>query len=414
MSRIAIVGAGISGLTAAYYLRKLHDLTLFEAADYIGGHTNTIPVARPGGPDDLVDTGFIVFNDWTYPRFIRLLNELGVASRPTEMSFSVTCERTGLEYAGNTLNSLFAQRRNIVRPSFHRMLYDVVRFYRRAPALLRGAGPGPSLREYLHAGRYSREFIDQHIIPMGAAIWSANPGEFTDIPARFFVQFFVNHGMLNLFRRPVWRTIVGGSQAYIPPLTAAFRDRIRLSCPVLAVERGVAGVDVTHAGGRERFDSVILALHSDQALRILADPSPAEHAILGAVGYLANETVLHTDISRMPSRRRAWASWNYRLPAQPDQRPTLTYNMNILQGLSTPSTYLVSLNQSGAIDPRAILRTLEYHHPVFTPAAVAAQQRWREISGTNRTYYCGAYWGYGFHEDGVASGLAVADQLKNP
>ncbi len=411
MSRIAIVGTGISGLTAAYYLRNLHDLTLFEAADYVGGHTNTIRVERPGGPD-LVDTGFIVFNDWTYPRFIRLLNEIGVASRPTEMSFSVACERTGLEYAGKTLNSLFAQRRNLVRPSFHRMLYDIVRFYRRAPALLRDTGPGPSLREYLHAGRYSREFIDQHIIPMGAAIWSANPGEFADIPARFFVQFFVNHGMLNLFRRPVWRTIVGGSQAYIPSLTAAFRDRIRLSCPVIGVERGESGVELTHAGGRERFDSVILALHSDQALSLLADPSPAERAILGAIGYLANETVLHTDVTRMPTRRGAWASWNYRLPAQPDQRPTLTYNMNILQGLSTPTTYLVSLNQSGAIDPSAILRTLEYHHPVFTPAAVAAQQRWREISGTNRTYYCGAYWGYGFHEDGVASGLAVADQLK--
>ncbi|TVR64263.1 MAG: FAD-dependent oxidoreductase [Candidatus Competibacteraceae bacterium] len=407
---IAIIGTGISGLTAAWHLHREHRLTIFEANDYIGGHTNTVE-AEFWGKTYAVDTGFIVYNDWTYPNFIELLAQLGVASQPTLMSFSVRCERTGLEYNGQDLNTLFAQRFNLFRPSFHRMLRDILRFNREAPALLEGDCE-ISLNDYLREQRYGREFIEQYIIPMAAAIWSAEPGLMGEMPARFFVQFFKNHGLLSVSQRPQWRVIQGGSRNYVGPLTAPFRDRIRLNCPVEWIRRQPHHVQVkTRHGPVERFDEVVIATHSDQALRLLADPAPREREILGAIPYQENEAVLHTDTRLLPRRKRAWAAWNYHLAAQPQTRVAVTYNMNILQNLDAPVTFCVTLNPSEAIDPARILYRTTYHHPVFTDAGVRAQARRNEISGINRTWYCGAYWSYGFHEDGVNSGLAVADGL---
>lgn len=407
---IAIIGTGISGLTAAWQLHRKHRLTIFEANDYIGGHTNTVE-AEFWGKTYAVDTGFIVYNDWTYPNFIQLLDQLGVASRPTLMSFSVRCERTGLEYNGQDLNTLFAQRFNLFRPSFHRMLRDILRFNREAPALLEGDCE-VSLNDYLRQQRYSREFIEQYIIPMAAAIWSAEPELMGEMPARFFVQFFKNHGLLSVNQRPQWRVIQGGSRNYVGPLTAPFRDRIRLNCPVEWIRRQPNHVQVkTRHGPVERFDEVVIATHSDQALRLLADPTPREREILSAIPYQENEAVLHTDTRLLPRRKLAWAAWNYHLAAQPQTRVAVTYNMNILQSLDAPVTFCVTLNPSEAIDPARILYRTTYHHPVFTDASVRAQARRAEISGVNRTWYCGAYWSYGFHEDGVNSGLAVADSL---
>ena len=407
---IAIIGTGISGLTAAWHLHREHRLTIFEANDYIGGHTNTVE-AEFWGKTYAVDTGFIVYNDWTYPHFIELLAQLGVASQPTLMSFSVRCERTGLEYNGQDLNTLFAQRFNLFRPSFHRMLRDILRFNREAPALLEGDCE-ISLNDYLREQRYSREFIEQYIIPMAAAIWSAEPGLMGEMPARFFVQFFKNHGLLSVSQRPQWRVIQGGSRNYVGPLTAPFRDRIRLNCPVEWIRRQPNHVQVkTRHGPVERFDEVVIATHSDQALRLLADPTPREREILGAIPYQENEAVLHTDTRLLPRRKLAWAAWNYHLAEQPQTRVAVTYNMNILQNLDAPVTFCVTLNPSEAIDPARILYRTTYHHPVFTDAGVRAQARRAEISGVNRTWYCGAYWSYGFHEDGVNSGLAVADGL---
>ena len=408
--KIAIIGTGISGLTAAWQLHREHDLMVFEANDYIGGHTHTVDV-EVGGRSHAVDTGFIVFNDWTYPNFIDLLEQLGVASQPTLMSFSVRCERTGLEYNGENLNTLFAQRRNLFRPSFHRMIRDILRFNREALALL-DDHRDLSLEAWLREGNYSREFSEHYILPMAAAIWSAEPGLMGAMPAQFFVRFFKNHGLLSVNDRPQWRVIRGGSRAYVEPLIAPFRDRIRLNCPVEWVRRHPTHVQVKPWGGPvERFDEVIIATHSDQALRLLADPTPRERQILGAIPYQENEVVLHTDTRLLPRRQRAWAAWNYHLPAQPRDRVAVTYNMNILQSLDAPETFCVTLNRSDVIDPARILYRTTYHHPVFTEAGVRAQACRDEISGVNRTWYCGAYWSYGFHEDGVNSGLAVARGL---
>ena len=413
--KIAVVGTGIAGMVAAYLLHREHDVTVFEAADYIGGHTNTLDVTV-GGRSYAVDTGFIVFNDWTYPNFITLLSRLGVESQPSDMSFSVKCERTGLEYNGTSLNTLFAQRRNLVRPSFYRMIFDILRFNREAVSLLDQPGPGPSLGEYLDRHCYSQEFVEQYIVPMGAAIWSASHDNMRGFPARYLVQFFKNHGMLSVDDRPQWRVIKGGSQRYAEKLVAPFRSRILLNSPVESIGRFPDFVEIRASLDRReyralRFDHVIIGAHSDQALAMLADPSPKEKEILGAMRYQDNEAVLHTDVSLLPRRKLAWAAWNYHLlPVQPD-RAVVTYHMNRLQGLAAPCEFCVTLNHTQAIDPARILRRINYHHPVYSPESVAAQRRHREISGLNRTSYCGAYWGYGFHEDGVKSALEVCKQF---
>jgi uncharacterized protein len=403
--KIAIVGSGIAGNVVAHRLNRRHDITVYEAAGHSGGHTHTHSVEQDGRRYE-VDTGFIVFNDRTYPSFVALLDELGVASQESSMSFSVRNEVSGLEYSPATLNSLFAQRRNLLRPSFLGTVCDILRFNREAPALLAEPGGELPLGELLLRGSYSRSFIDHYVIPMGAAIWSTDPAAMFNFPARFFVRFLHNHGMLTLNDRPVWRTIRGGSARYVEKLTAPFRERIRLNAPVEWIRRMPGGVIVKARGAPAlRYDAVFLGCHSDQALRVLADPSAIEREVLGAIPYQANEAVLHTDIRLLPRRRRAWAAWNYHV-LPPERGPiALTYNMNILQRLNAPTPFLVTLNRTDAIDPARIIKRITYQHPLFTPASVAAQARQRELNGTGATYYCGAWWGNGFHEDGVTSAL---------
>ncbi len=410
--RIAVVGSGISGLVAAHRLQHSCDLSIFEAGDYVGGHTHTIDVEQDG-QSYAVDTGFIVYNEKNYPHFTRLLGELGIDTQPTEMSFSVQCEHSGLEYNGTSINKIFAQRSNLLRPSFHRMLREIVRFYRQAPELLEGEDSSTTLGEYLERGQFGREFIEQHIIPMGAAIWSSAPNGMFDFPARTFAQFFHNHGFLQWKGRPQWRVVCGGSHQYVRALTAPLTERIHTNAPVRSIRRFSDGVDVEIAGQpAQRFDEVIIATHSDQALRLLADPTEQERAILGAIRYQQNETVLHTDAALLPKKRRAWASWNYYLPAAGSSTPTGTYNMNILQSLSSRQPFCVSLNRQDEIDERHVVQRMTYHHPIYDLPALDAQKRRGEISGVQRTHYCGAYWGYGFHEDGARSGIEVAEAIE--
>ena len=398
-ARIAVVGGGVSGLVAAHLLHPEHDVTVFEAGAYAGGHTNTIEVGTARGPL-AVDTGFIVFNERNYPRFEALLGELGVASQPSDMSFGVS--DGDFEYASTSPNGLYAKRSHLLSPAFQRMVADVPRFQRSARALL--ASPEePSLREWLAGLGLCDAFVERVIVPQAAAVWSADPAQMWAFPARFLVEFFDNHGMLGLRGRPRWRTVTGGSARYVEALTAPFADRIRLRTPVCAIERFADRVEVTPAGGEpEAFDEVVIAAHADQALALLADPTPAEREILGAFPYQANEAVLHTDRRLLPRRRRAWASWNYHLVADAGGPATVTYHMNRLQSLDADEQYCVTLNRTEAIDPARIIRRIAYAHPVYTVEGQAAQGRYEEIGARNRTHYCGAYWGWGFHEDGVA------------
>ena len=410
--KVAVVGTGIAGNVAAYKLRAEHDITVFESADRVGGHTHTVDVEW-GGTRYSVDTGFIVFNDWTYPQFIALLDELGVASQPTSMSFSVSCERTGLEYNGTSLRTLFAQRRNLLRPRFYRLLADIVRFGRDAGALL-ASDADCSLERFVAAHGYGADFVDQYLVPMTAAIWSAAPSAVLTMPARFLLRFFANHGMLSLDRRPQWRTIVGGSQRYVDKLVAGHRARIRTACGVTAVTRVAHGVSLRTAKTElEHFDAVFLACHSDQALALLTDASAAEREVLGAIRYQSNDVVLHTDEALLPRCRRAWASWNYRVPRAVRERPLVTYHMNALQSLMAPVQFCVTLNDGGRVAADRVLRRFRYDHPVFDVAAVAAQRRHAEIDGVRNTYFCGAYWRNGFHEDGVVSALAAVEHFND-
>lgn len=406
LMRIGIVGGGISGLVAGYLLHTDHEITLFEAEKYVGGHTHTVDV-EVEGERQAVDTGFIVYNDWTYPNFIKLLDRLGVATQPTSMGFSVRCDRSGIEYSGNTLSSLFAQRSNLFRWRFYRMIRDILRFNRQAQRVLETAAADLSVGDYLTSERYGVEFREQYFLPMASAIWSCPPGDLLGFPMRFIVEFYRNHGLLSVVNRPTWRVIQGGSRNYVGPLTRGFHERIRIGCPVAKVVRADDGVTITTATGDERFDEVILACHSDQAQRMLADASPVEEELLSAFRYQANAVVLHTDPSVLPRRRAAWASWNYHLAPGETSAATVTYNMNILQRLRTRHVFNVTLNETSRIDPRRILDTFEYSHPVFTTRKRAAQLRHGELIRHRRTSYCGAYWGSGFHEDGVNSALAV-------
>jgi uncharacterized protein len=409
-SRVAIVGAGIAGLTVAHLLHDRHAVTVFEAGSYAGGHTNTIRVDLPGETLD-VDTGFIVFNDRNYPNFERLLATLGVVSQPSVMSFSVSAVAEDFEYAG-TPRGLLAQPGNLTRPAFVRMIREYLRFNRDAQALLRSGDDRTSLGDWLAGLRYSDGFIRRLIVPQAAAVWSADPDQMWSFPARFLVTFFHNHGMLSLRDRPQWRTVTGGSARYVEALTAPFADRIRLGTPVDAVQRLDDHVLVTPRGGEpERFDEVVLATHADQSLSMLADASDREHEILGAIPYQPNEAVLHTDRALLPRRRAAWSSWNYHLLDEPGGTSTVTYHMNTLQRLASSSELCVTLNRTGAIDPARVIATIPYEHPVFTPRGWEAQKRHGEISGTRRTHYCGAYWRWGFHEDGVVSALRVGERF---
>jgi predicted NAD/FAD-binding protein len=409
--KIAIVGAGISGLVAAHVLQQHHDVTLFEADDYAGGHTHTVRVETEAGAWD-VDTGFIVHNDRNYPNFQRLLAELGVATQPSDMSFGVSDPIGDFEYNGASPNGLYAKRRHLVTPSFQRMVADLVRFNRAARLLLAADGSahdGPSLRAWLEHHRFSRPFIERLIVPQAAAVWSADPRQLWSFPARFLIEFFDNHGMLGLRDRPRWRTVTGGSRRYVDAIVARLGEpRVRLSTPVRAIARHEEHVELTFAtrAQPERFDHVVIAVHSDQALRLLADPSEREHELLGAIPYQPNDVTLHTDRGLLPRRRRAWASWNYHLLEREVGRPTVTYHMNRLQSLRADRELLVTLNREADVRAEHVLGRFRYEHPVFTADGVAAQRRWAELDATApRTSYCGAYWGWGFHEDGVVSAL---------
>jgi uncharacterized protein len=413
---VAIIGSGISGMAAAWRLHKQHEITLFEANTAIGGHTATVEVETLG-KTWAIDTGFIVYNDWTYPQFSRLLREIGVASQDSNMSFSLSCERSGLEYNGTSLNTLFAQRRNLLNVPFLRMLAEILRFNGLAPRLLNTSEDNLTLGAYLHRQNYSERFIHNYIVPMGRAIWSATEAALLAFPAKFFIDFFQRHGFLNINNRPQWRTISGGSRVYAEKLTAPFKERIRLLTPVHKIARTAQGIQLYLAQGlMERYDAVVLACHADQALRLLADASPAESRILGAFPYQKNQVSLHTDSGVLPRSRLARAAWNYHRLRDAQQPLALTYDMNTLMTIDAPMRFLVSLNLQQKIDSKKVLREFTYEHPVYTPSAVQAQGAYQQISGISSerpgTFYCGAYWGYGFHEDGLVSGYRAAAQVE--
>lgn len=414
--KIAVVGSGISGLTCAHRLSANHEVSVFEAGPRVGGHTATVDV-QLGTRRYAIDTGFIVFNDWTYPNFIALLDELGVSSKPTAMGFSVMDPVSGLEYSGTNLDTLFAQRRNLLSPGFLAMVRDILRFNRESVADLESGrlDEGETLRQYLARNHYSERFADHYLVAMGSAIWSSDCSTILDFPAGFFLRFFKNHGLLSVKNRPQWRVIEGGSREYLRPLCARFEQRIRTDCPVQSVLRKPGGgVELLLPGGeRQQFDQVVLATHSDQALAMLASPSAAERDILGAIPYCRNEVVLHTDTRLLPRQRKTWSSWNYAL-TDAGRAAVVTYNMNILQGITAPETFCVTLNNSAGINPHKVLGRFEYEHPVFSLAGMAAQSRWGEINGVADTWFCGAYWHNGFHEDGVVSALRVAESIDAP
>ena len=410
---VAVVGSGIAGLTVAAELNAQHRVTVYEAAGWAGGHSHTVEV-DDGGRPLAVDTGFIVCNDWTYPHFLAMLRRLGVATQPSSMSFSLQHEAAGLEYNGTSLDTLFAQRRNLLSPSFLRMIADILRFNREAPRFLAGGDERTTLGDWLAAERYGAPFVTHYVVPMGRAIWSAEERALLGFPARFFIDFFRRHGFLSVNDRPQWRAVRGGSREYVRALTAPFVSRIRLGTPVESVRRLPGEVVVrTRRGELERHHAVVLACHADTALALLADASEAEREILGSFPYQSNAVLLHTDTRLLPRAPRARAAWNYHLRAAPHAGCAITYDMNVLQSLATRRRYLLSLNLADRIDPAQLLAEFEYAHPVYTPAGVAAQRRHGEVSGVRRTFYCGAYWRYGFHEDGVVSGLAALAQFAH-
>ena len=401
VSKIAVVGAGISGLTAAYLLSRQHDVTVFEANDYLGGHADSHEIIFDNVPY-IVDTGFIVYNDRTYPNFVHLLEQLNCRGISTEMSFSM--KKGDLEYNGHNVDTLFAQRRNLLRPGFLAMLKDIIRFNRVALSI--ADDDERSIAEYLADEKFGSRFGDDYLLPMASAIWSTGTDSIASFPIRSLVTFFDNHGLLSLGNRPQWKSVEAGSQRYVNAIAAQLH-RYHLAAPVESITRSEQAVILKAHGERYLFDEVVIATHSDQALRMLTDPSKHEQKILGSILYEENEAVLHTDASLMPRSRKAWASWNYHIADNTTNKATLTYNMNILQQHQSPEHLLVTLNASDQIDPARVLKVRKYHHPVFNQSTQAAQKRHADISGPRRTHFCGAYWRYGFHEDGVISALRV-------
>ena len=410
--KIAVIGGGISGNLAARILSSKHEVVLFEANDYLGGHTKTIDVDTPWGVRT-IDTGFMVFNRPNYPNFCDMLQRLGVASRESDMSFSVQCQQSRLEYSGESLNTLFAQRSNLWRPKFYQLLRDILRFNRESSSLLQGENCQLTMGDYLRQHSYSQTFVRQYLVPMAAAIWSATPRAVETFPARFIIAFFANHQLLQTRGHPMWRTIEGGARSYVKELIAPLIDRVRLNCPIEKVIRHEDRVEVLARDGQsETFDQVVLATHADQSLRILSDADKTEQDILGSFTFQANDVVIHHDTSLLPATRRAWASWNYHVAADPDRPASVTYDLTRLQGLQTPEPICLSLNRSQDVDSTKQLARFSFSHPVFNANALAAQRRWGEINGQRRTWFAGAYWGNGFHEDGVNSALAITEKFN--
>ncbi|MBO6514721.1 MAG: FAD-dependent oxidoreductase [Phycisphaerales bacterium] len=408
--RVAIIGAGISGLVTAYLLIQRHDITLFESRTRIGGHTNTIQVPTDQGTLP-VDTGFIVYNEHNYPLFTELLSQLKVQTQPSDMSFSVQCERTGLEYNGSSLNQLFARRRNLVSPAHWKMIKDILRFNKHAE-LLHDRGRSTTVQDYVQEHGFSEAFLTNYLIPIGASLWSCPSGTFRNFPIRFVIDFLRNHGMLQGKGRPEWRVVKGGSSSYIDPLTEPFADRIVTGSKIERVDRHGDRVEIHFEGSESRaFDHVVFACHSDQALSLIQEPTPTEHEILSAFPYQSNRTILHTDTRVLPKRKRAWGSWNYHIRRDNPDAVAITYLMNKLQSIESETQYCVTLNEHDRIHPDKIIKDLTYHHPIFTQERDQAQSRHHELIGPNRTSFCGAYWGYGFHEDGVRSGVRVAEHF---
>lgn len=410
--KIAVIGSGISGLTTAYLLRNKHDVTLYEKNDYLGGHTATKSVELAGKIYN-IDTGFIVFNDWTYPRFIALLNQLGVASQPTLMGFSVFDKQGTFQYSGENLSGLFSDRKQIFSLSHWRMLKDIVRFNKESIKDWQAGkiADDDSLESYLQKNNYSKVFRERYLIPMGAAIWSTCYKQMLDFPAQFFIKFFHNHGLLSINNRPTWRVIKGGSKEYIAPILKKLTGSVKLAEGVKRVERADDSVTIVTDGGSEVFDQVVFACHGDEALALLESPTEDEQNILGALKFKNNSVVLHTDTSWLPSKERTWSSWNYCLDDNREALPIVTYNMNILQGIQSPSTFCVTLNAESMIDYSKVLGRFNYSHPQFDLKAIDAQNRWHQIGGKNNSWFAGAYWFNGFHEDGVRSAERVAEAL---
>jgi predicted NAD/FAD-binding protein len=413
MKKIAIIGSGISGLTSAYLLSKKHQVTVFEKNDYIGGHTATVDIEKEGKPYS-IDTGFIVFNDKTYPNYLALLDEIGIGKQATEMSFSVHNRQTGLEYNGHNLNTLFAQRRNLFRPKFWSLVTEILRFNKLCKSIYQEENyqSGMTLGEFLSNNHFNDFFAEHYILPMGAAIWSSSLEQMEDFEFRFFVQFFHNHGLLDIKDRPQWYVVPNCSRSYLKPLCAPFKDSIKLNANISSITRQDGKVQLHFTDAEtEEFDEVVIACHSDQALALLADPSEKETTILSAMPYSENSVILHTDTRLLPDRTTAWASWNYQLSQDRSKAASVTYNMNILQGLKSKHTFCVTLNQKAVIDPKTILREFTYHHPIFSSESIQAQKSRSEICGHQHTHFAGAYWHNGFHEDGVRSGVEVAQRF---
>lgn len=408
--RIAVVGSGIAGLGASWLLSRRHEVVLYEAQARLGGHVHTHTVEREHG-SYAIDSGFIVFNPENYPLLTRLFAQLGVESQPTTMSFSVHDDGNGLEYNAGTLAGLFCQPRNLVSPAFWRMLRDLTRFYRQSPALLDGNDPGPTLGDYLKEHGYSDLFVRDHLVPMASALWSSPAAQVLEFPARYLVQFMANHHMLQASDRPTWRVVRGGSASYVRAMAAGWRVQVRSGDTVRAVRRVDEGVGVRSEQGIDTFDHLVLACHADHALALLQDASDAERDVLGAFAFQRNDTVLHTDARLLPRSRRAWAAWNAHVPAADDGQCTVSYCMNLLQSIDAPEPFIVTLNRSDAIAPEHVIARMQYEHPVYTHASVAAQARHTEIDNIDRISYCGAYWGWGFHEDGLRSAVRCAERL---
>lgn len=406
--RVAIIGGGISGNICGYLLHDSHDVTLFTADSHNGGHTHTHCIEFENRKLH-VDTGFMVYNQRTYPFFVKLLERLGIRSKKSDMSFSVRCERSNLEYSGSSVNGLFAQRSNVLRPAFYRMLLDILRFNREAPRALELCSDSLTLQSYLSKNRYSDYFIQNYLVPLGASIWSARADRFLAFPLKFLIAFLDNHGLLQVRNRPQWYTIEGGAQRYVEVMTQGFKNSIRLDCPVERVDRSSDSVKLhTRSGAALEFDRVIFATHADTTLALLSKPTPKETEILSQFEFQQNKAILHTDQRLLPKSRRAWASWNYHVSDESAAPASVTYDVNRLQSHGCSQPICVTLNPTHEIDEHHVIKKMLYRHPVFSTGTITTQNRQQEINGENNSFFCGAYWGFGFHEDGLRSGLAVA------